>query len=62
MMQANASSNAGFGANKNDNIVVKSERKSRKNQKKKIKVIESQLSDQKIYQEEMDALLSVHLL
>ena len=56
MMQANASSNTGFGAQgKNDNIVVKSERKSRKNQKKKVKVIES-LPDQKIQSEELEAL------
>jgi hypothetical protein len=52
MIQANASNNGlGFGggsnlpSNNDKGIVVKSERKSRKNQKKKIKVIESQLSE-----------------
>jgi len=51
MIKANASNNGlGFGGgsnmpSNNDKIVVKSERKSRKNQKKRIKVIESQLSE-----------------
>ena len=35
---------------------MKSERKSRKNQKKKIKVIESQIPDQKIQHEDLESL------